>query len=77
MSSTPTPRRTPPNSSPAYYLGQPATFWITTTRHWSTGLRPLGHFHVDRQADQVNRLTRQTDTVVDLLTATGGLWLSY
>ncbi len=33
MPSTPTPRRTRPNSAPAYYLGRSASFWITTTRH--------------------------------------------
>jgi hypothetical protein len=28
------PRRTRPNSAPAYYLGRPAIFWIAvTTRH--------------------------------------------
>jgi hypothetical protein len=31
------PRRTRPNSAPAYYLGRPASFWITvTTRHAGT-----------------------------------------
>jgi hypothetical protein len=33
MPSTPTLRRTRPNSAPAYYLGRSASFWITTTRH--------------------------------------------
>ena len=31
------PRRTRPNSAPAYYLGRPASFWIAvTTRHAAT-----------------------------------------
>ena len=31
------PRRTRPNSAPAYYLGRPASFWIAVaTRHAST-----------------------------------------
>jgi hypothetical protein len=31
------PRRTRPNSAPAYYLGRPAGFWIAvTTRHAGT-----------------------------------------
>jgi hypothetical protein len=25
------PRRTRPNSAPAYYLGRPASFWVTLT----------------------------------------------
>jgi hypothetical protein len=27
------PRRNRPNAAPAYYLGRPASFWITLTTH--------------------------------------------
>src|SRR5262249_59138481 len=48
------PRRIRPNSAPAYYLGRPASVWISVTtarpgapqgRRWSPGTpaRPAGH----------------------------------
>jgi len=36
------PRRTRPNTAPAYYLGRPASLWMTaTTRH--TGAPDFDH----------------------------------
>ena len=31
MSATAEPRRTRPNGAPAYYLGRPASVWLTIT----------------------------------------------
>jgi hypothetical protein len=44
MSVSTRPRRTCPNGAPAYYLGRPASFWITLTTR-----RP-GAPHARRQA---------------------------
>jgi len=37
MSVTSRPRRTRPNNAPAYYLGRPASLWISTTSHTFAG----------------------------------------
>jgi ABC-type multidrug transport system ATPase subunit len=62
------PRYTRPNSAPAFYLGRPASLWITAQhpRHGDGGRRSSGYPGLNRQAGHVAYLPGQTDAAVDL-----------